>query len=215
MLSMENSKFAVTNSTLKVAQIYCSTLYHYQDGWYFSFLQQSTNTVFTFNNSNVELAFPPGSTYATCSGLYFSSNATKNVVLLDGANNVFKTQNLMIAGKTNSFEMADGELYVYRYLYTGTEYAGGGIGNTVKFSGGDSKIKRITLKCRMKYIWAVWVQSLKCPAESWLLRKPILSGCLILIQVMKLPAVSLRVELRSCHPIADSSSVMELPIFQL
>jgi hypothetical protein len=143
MLSMENSRFAVTNSTLKVAQIYCSTLSHSQDGWYFGLSQQTTNTVFTFNNSNVELAFPPGSGYSLCSGLYFSSNATKNVVLVDGPNSVFKTQNLMIAGKTNSFEMADGEFYVYRYLYTGTEYAGGGIGNTVKFSGGDSKIKRI------------------------------------------------------------------------
>jgi hypothetical protein len=118
-------------------------LSHSQDGWYFGLSQQTTNTVFTFNNSNVELAFPPGSGYSLCSGLYFSSNATKNVVLVDGPNSVFKTQNLMIAGKTNSFEMADGELYVYRYLYTGTEYAGGGIGNTVKFSGGQSNIKRV------------------------------------------------------------------------
>jgi hypothetical protein len=143
MVACKNSFFAVTNSTLKVAQIYGGTLYDSTSGWYFKSLQEAVNSVFTFHNSNVDLAFPDGSGYAMCSGFFLASNATKNVVLLDGPNGVFKTQNLLIAGKTNSFEIADGTLEVSKRLQTGTLATCGGIGNSLKFSGGTSKVKQI------------------------------------------------------------------------
>ena len=137
-VGISSGTFAVTNGTLKTAQLYGGTYqgeYYANLGLYNTLDLAPSKSRFTFHNSRASFQFKPTSTYKGC--FMFAGKAKENTVLLDGDDNQFDTFYLLMGGSSNRFTVAEGS-FVARSIYFFP-----GIDNVIEFTGGHSVITNV------------------------------------------------------------------------
>ncbi len=131
-VGISSGTFAVTNGTIKAAQI-CGGVYQNNGlGLYNTLDMAPTDTRFTFHNARAAFQFKPTSTYK--GSFMLAGKAARNTVLLDGPDNKFDAYYLLLGGKTNTFTVADGKFDAYRMFFME------GVGNKLAFTGGTSVV---------------------------------------------------------------------------
>ncbi len=137
-VGISSGTFAVTNGTIKTAQLYGGTYsgpYSANLSLYNTLDWAPSNSRFTFHNARASFQFRPGSGYGGC--FMLADKAKRNTVLLDGDDNLFDTFYLFMGGTSNRFTVAEGS-FVTRSIYFFP-----GIDNEIEFTGGHSVITNV------------------------------------------------------------------------
>ena len=137
-VGISSGTFAVTNGTLKTAQLYGGVYqgeYSANLSLYNTMDLAPSKSRFTFHNSRASFQFKPTSTYKGC--FMFAGKAKENTVLLDGDDNQFDTFYLLMGGTSNRFTVAEGS-FVARSIYFFP-----GIDNVIEFTGGHSVVTNV------------------------------------------------------------------------
>ena len=136
-----NTRFAVTNGTVRIAQFYTGT-YCNDD---FKFGNEiggyGRNAMYTFHNSEVTFGYPARPSDARLhAGFAFSPLTTNSVLRLSGGSNAWQSHCLMLNGLANRVEIDGGTFDVTRIL----RVADGG-DCSVEFAGGTSAIAKMAV----------------------------------------------------------------------